>query len=128
MTGVDSGRRGRNLRIGDPEREQAMKLLGEHFSAGRLEIHEYDERCQRIAQARFGSQLDVLFEDLPEPRPSTGETTPATAVRPPAIAGKVVLAVGAVALLVFLVVVARQFGLVLLLPLVAVFLFTQRRR
>ncbi|MFC7341440.1 DUF1707 SHOCT-like domain-containing protein [Saccharopolyspora griseoalba] len=125
---MDSGRRGRNLRIGDPEREQAMKLLGEHFSAGRLEIHEYDERCQQIAQARFGSQLDALFDDLPEPRPRTGEPAPVASARPPAVAGKAVLAVGAVVLLVFLVVVARQFGLILLLPLVAVFLFTRYRR
>ena len=105
-----------------------MKLLGEHFAAGRLEIHEYDQRCQQAAQARFGSDIEVLFEDLPEPRPTGPETAPARSYRPPAAAGKVVLAVGAVALFVFLVVVARQVGLALLLPLVLVFFYTRRRR
>ncbi|GAA2339002.1 hypothetical protein GCM10009854_14290 [Saccharopolyspora halophila] len=127
---MDNGRQGRNLRIGDPEREQAMRLLGEHFSAGRLEIHEYDERCRQIAQARFGSELDVLFNDLPSPRPNDRAASSTPAPQNPGIpsrAGKIVLAVGAVVLLLFLVVVARQFGLVLLLPLVAIFFFTRRR-
>lgn len=105
-----------------------MKLLGEHFAAGRLEIHEYDQRCQQVAQSRFGSDLEVLFEDLPEPRPTGHETAPTSSYRPSAAAGKVVLAVGAVALFVFLVVVARQFGLALLLPLVVIFFYTRGRR
>lgn len=107
-----------------------MRLLGEHFSAGRLEIHEYDERCRQIAQARFGSELDVLFSDLPSPRPNhrTTESTPAArASRLPSRTGKFVLAAGALFLLLFLVVIARQFGLVVLLPLVAFVFFTLRR-
>ncbi|MCI2419114.1 DUF1707 domain-containing protein [Saccharopolyspora sp. K220] len=125
---MDNGRRGKDLRIGDPERERAMRLLGEHFSAGRLEVHEYDERCQQAAVARFSSELDALFDDLPAPRPNNPPVVPAAAAaRSVPTSGKVVLAICAAALLVFLIVVARQLGLVLLVPLVALIWFTWRR-
>ncbi|TDD04860.1 DUF1707 domain-containing protein [Saccharopolyspora terrae] len=126
MGRVDSGRRGKDLRIGDPERERAIRLLGEHFSAGRLELAEYDERSKLAAGARFGSELDGLFDDLPGPRPF-GELAPAT-TRPAPSVGNIALAVGAVALLLALVVVARPIGLMLLLPTVAIIWFMWRRR
>lgn len=103
-----------------------MRLLGEHFSAGRLELAEYDERCRQAAAARFGSELDELFDDLPGPRPG-GELTPA-ATRTAPSAGKIAIAVGAVAVLLALVLVARQIGLILLLPTLAIIWFTWRRR
>ncbi|WP_235883554.1 DUF1707 SHOCT-like domain-containing protein [Saccharopolyspora elongata] len=127
---MDNGRRGKDLRIGDPERENAMRLLGEHFSAGRLDVTEYDERCRLAAAARFRSELTPLFDDLPEPQPSEPPRPVAPAIRaaaPPAAAGKIVLAVCAVVLVVFLLVVARQLALVLLLPLIAVLWFSWRR-
>lgn len=46
-----------------------IALLGEHFSAGRLEIDEFDERCGRAARARFRSDVAALFADLPPPHP-----------------------------------------------------------
>ncbi|WP_406688778.1 DUF1707 domain-containing protein [Saccharopolyspora sp. ID03-671] len=122
---MDSGRRGRDLRIGDPERERAMRLLGEHFSAGRLELAEYDERCRQAAGARFGSELDELFDDLPGPRPV--ELAPAT-TRPAPSAGAIALTVGAIAAGIALVVVARQIGVLLLIPMLAIIWFTWRRR
>ncbi|MEV0702088.1 DUF1707 domain-containing protein [Saccharopolyspora sp. NPDC050389] len=127
---MDNGRRGKDLRIGDPERENAMRLLGEHFSAGRLDVTEYDDRCRQAATARFRSELNPLFDDLPEPRPSEPPRPVPSAIRaaaPPAAAGKIVLAVCAVVLVVFLLVVARQLALVLLLPLIAVLWFSWRR-
>ncbi|MEB3368124.1 DUF1707 SHOCT-like domain-containing protein [Saccharopolyspora mangrovi] len=123
---MDSGRRGKDLRIGDPERERAMRLLGEHFSAGRLELAEYDERCRQAAAARFGSELDGLFDDLPGPLPS-GELTPAATRNTPSPA-KIAMAVGAVVALLALVLVARQIGLILLIPALAIIFFTWRRR
>ncbi|WP_433870042.1 DUF1707 SHOCT-like domain-containing protein [Saccharopolyspora sp. CA-218241] len=66
---MDEGRRRGELRIGDPEREQVMRMLGEHLSARRLDVHEYDERCRAAADARYRRDLDRLFTDLPEPRP-----------------------------------------------------------
>lgn len=106
-----------------------MRLLGEHFSAGRLDVHEYDERCQQVATARFRSELNALFEDLPEPRPSTPPQQQAPAVRtamPPA-AGKIVLAICAAIMVIFLVVVARQLAPILLIPLIAILWLSWRR-
>ncbi|RRO13243.1 DUF1707 domain-containing protein [Saccharopolyspora rhizosphaerae] len=102
-----------------------MRLLGEHFSAGRLELAEYDERCRSAAAARFGSELDELFEDLPEPRPSRELSPAARRGAPPA--GRIAIAVGAAAVLVALVLVARQFGLILLIPTLVIFWFAWRR-
>ncbi|MGW3472479.1 DUF1707 SHOCT-like domain-containing protein [Saccharopolyspora sp. NPDC000995] len=125
---MENGRRGKDLRIGDPERESAMRLLGEHFSAGRLDVHEYDERCQQVATARFRSELNALFEDLPEPRPGAQpQQTPATRTAMPPAAGKIVLAICAAVLVIFLVVVARQLAPILLIPLIAVFWLSWRR-
>ncbi|MBB5155107.1 DUF1707 SHOCT-like domain-containing protein [Saccharopolyspora phatthalungensis] len=127
---MENGRRGKDLRIGDPERENAMRLLGEHFSAGRLDVQEYDERCQQAAAARFGSELDALFEDLPAPRPSN----PPRSVVPEALPamrraarGNLVVVICAAVLIIFLIVAARQLALVLLVPLAAMIWFYWRR-
>lgn len=32
----------RDYRIGDAERQEAMDALGKHFTAGRLDVTEYD--------------------------------------------------------------------------------------
>ncbi len=56
---------GGNLRVGDAERETAIKVLGEHLTAGRLDVGEYDQRCADAVAARFQSDLRALFADLP---------------------------------------------------------------
>ncbi|MHA6798432.1 DUF1707 SHOCT-like domain-containing protein [Bounagaea algeriensis] len=124
----------RDVRIGDSERQQAMRLLGEHFSAGRLELAEYDQRCQDAAAARFRSDLRPLFADLPAPGPDVLE--PAAPPRsPPARSSgggfplrKVVLIAGAAILGVVLLLTLKQLGLVLLIPLaIALWSGTLRR-
>lgn len=65
------------LRIGDAEREQALRALGEHMSAGRLDIDEYGDRSARVSSARTRNDLVALFTDLPAPRPSFRTATPA---------------------------------------------------
>ncbi|GLZ38559.1 DUF1707 domain-containing protein [Actinokineospora sp. NBRC 105648] len=65
------------LRIGDTEREDALRALGEHMSAGRLDIEEYGERSARITTAKTRGELQVLFTDLPAPRPAFGAPAPA---------------------------------------------------
>jgi hypothetical protein len=57
------------MRIGDTEREQALAALGEHMSAGRLNIDEYGERSAKVTAARTRSELVDVFTDLPSPRP-----------------------------------------------------------
>lgn len=53
------------VRIGTAEREEAMTLLGEHFSAGRLTLVEFDERVATAGSARTRGDLVPLFADLP---------------------------------------------------------------
>lgn len=64
------------LRIGNRERELAMAALDEHLREGRLEPGEYAERSAVASTARFRSELDALFDDLPEPRPSYPRSRP----------------------------------------------------
>jgi hypothetical protein len=54
-----------SMRIGDEDREQAAAILGDHFSAGRLEHAEFDERIARIYAARTEADLAPVFVDLP---------------------------------------------------------------
>lgn len=58
------------LRIGDTEREQAARAIGEHFAQGRLTNDEYDERLERVWKAKTFGELRPMFSDLPGPRPA----------------------------------------------------------
>lgn len=61
------------IRISDSEREDALGKLGEHMSAGRLDIDEYGERSAMVATAKTRGELLALFGDLPEPKPTFGQ-------------------------------------------------------
>ncbi len=65
-----------HVRIGDTEREAALRALGEHMGAGRLTVDEYGERSARVAAAKTRGDVADLFADLPEPRPRFGPVTP----------------------------------------------------
>ncbi|HEU5270085.1 MAG TPA: DUF1707 domain-containing protein [Jatrophihabitans sp.] len=71
MTGWQIGpyQSGRDVRIGTEEREQAVQLLSQHLSAGRLELAEFEERVTAAYGARTAGQLAALFADLPGPLP-----------------------------------------------------------
>jgi Domain of unknown function (DUF1707) len=58
-----------SLRIGNDERDAAIKALDEHLTAGRLDAEEYGERVAQASVARTREGLDGLFVDLPEPHP-----------------------------------------------------------
>ena len=58
------------LRIGDKERDAALKMLQEHHAYGRLDAHEFDERMGRALRARTQGVIDELFVDLPDPKPA----------------------------------------------------------
>jgi hypothetical protein len=72
---------GATVRVGDEEREQAARALGDHYAAGRLDRAEYDERLDQAFSARTRADLAALFRDLPEPRP--GRSGHATRTAPP---------------------------------------------
>jgi hypothetical protein len=58
-------------RIGDADRDQAVAFLQEHMAKGRIDASEFDDRMSRALKAKTGSELSILFADLPEPRPPT---------------------------------------------------------
>jgi Domain of unknown function (DUF1707) len=56
-------------RIGDADRDQAVAFLQEHMAQGRIDTSEFDDRMSRALKAKTASELAILFDDLPEPRP-----------------------------------------------------------
>jgi TM2 domain-containing membrane protein YozV len=58
-----------SLRIGTAEREEANRLLGEHFAEGRLSMDEYETRVSAAYAATTRADLRGLFGDLPQPHP-----------------------------------------------------------
>jgi Domain of unknown function (DUF1707) len=56
-------------RIGDADRDQAVGFLQEHMAQGRIDSSEFDDRMSRALKAKTASELAVLFDDLPDPRP-----------------------------------------------------------
>ena len=55
------------IRISDSDRERAMADLAMHYTDGRLDHEEYDERLDAVWTARTRADLAVLFDDLPRP-------------------------------------------------------------
>lgn len=56
-----------HVRIADSDRERAMADLAMHYTDGRLDHEEYDERLDAVWTARTRADLAVLFADLPRP-------------------------------------------------------------
>jgi hypothetical protein len=54
-----------HLRAADTDRAAVASLLGQHMSAGRLTLEEFDERLSRAYAARTFGELDELTADLP---------------------------------------------------------------
>lgn len=67
------------LRISDQNRESALTALGEHMTAGRIDIEEYGERSARITAAKTRGELVEIFADLPAPHPQYDEVPQAVA-------------------------------------------------
>jgi hypothetical protein len=64
------------MRIGDADRETALTALGEHLSAGRIDLDEYGERSAKVTAAKTRGELAELFTDLPAPHPVFGAPPP----------------------------------------------------
>lgn len=75
------------MRIGDADRETALSALGDHLSAGRIDVDEYGERSAKVTAAKTRGELAELFTDLPAPHPVFGAPPPGTAVEKPKPAG-----------------------------------------
>lgn len=73
-----------SLRVGTAEREEAGRILGEHFAQGRLSTEEYESRVSASFEAKNRADLRALFDDLPAPVPSFLRPPPSQApVRQP---------------------------------------------
>ncbi|MEV6832813.1 DUF1707 domain-containing protein [Amycolatopsis sp. NPDC051102] len=57
------------LRIGTAEREEAARLLADHFGMGRITPDEYETRVTDAYAAATLGALRPLFRDLPQPHP-----------------------------------------------------------
>jgi hypothetical protein len=66
-----------HMRVSDAERQAVTDRLAEHFSAGRLDQAEFDERVGRAMSAKTRADLNGLFDDLPETG-APAATDPAT--------------------------------------------------
>ncbi|HEU5475871.1 MAG TPA: DUF1707 domain-containing protein [Actinophytocola sp.] len=81
------------LRIGTQEREDAVRVLGEHFAAGRLPMDEYEQRVGAALEAQARGDLRPLFRDLPAPYPPFMAPPPPAPLIPVPTAPPVELAV-----------------------------------
>jgi hypothetical protein len=70
------------MRIGTTDRDRAMSALGRHFSDGRLDLDELEERSGLAATARTTAELARLFSDLPGGLPAA-VAAPQVHTRPP---------------------------------------------
>jgi hypothetical protein len=69
-----------HLRVSDAERNAVAERLASHYSDGRLDQAEFDERVGRAMSAKTRGDLDGLFDDLPDSGPASapgnGEAVP----------------------------------------------------
>ncbi|MBO0806002.1 MAG: DUF1707 domain-containing protein [Nocardiopsaceae bacterium] len=60
------------MRVSDAERSKVADLLGRHYSDGRLDKQELDERVSRAMSAKTRADLNGLLDDLPDLDPPAG--------------------------------------------------------
>ena len=69
-----------HLRAADADRAAVATVLGQHMSAGRLTMDEYDERLSRAYAAKTYGELEQITADLPAaglaPRPAAAPSPP----------------------------------------------------
>jgi hypothetical protein len=115
------------IRISDSEREDALGKLGEHMSAGRLDIDEYGERSAKVATAKTRGELLRLFGDLPEPKPTFGQPRPVAPVRRErSFAEKFVPVAAPIAVILLVAGVLVAFKIGFFVPFLFLFLFFNR--
>lgn len=72
----------RILRASDADRDAAVDRLRHHGAVGRLTVDELTDRIDKALDAKTLGQLDDLFVDLPDDRPTLATMPPPVA--PPA--------------------------------------------
>ena len=62
---AERGDGGSGIRASDAERSEVAELLSKHYTEGRLDKIELDERIERAMTAKTRSELSGLLTDLP---------------------------------------------------------------
>jgi hypothetical protein len=92
-----------HLRVSDAERNAVAERLAAHYSDGRLDQAEFDDRVGRAMSAKTRGDLDGLFDDLPDPGPTgapgNGDAVPYRRRRGRGVGRMILLVVLAVAAL-----------------------------
>src|ERR1700751_2838089 len=70
-----------SLRVSDAERDETLRILGEHASVGRLTLDELEERSGRALAAKTRGELATPPGALPQ-EPGQGRPAPAVAKKP----------------------------------------------
>jgi hypothetical protein len=70
-----------SLRVSDAERDETLRVLGDHASVGRLTLDELEDRSSRALAAKTRGELAVLVSDLPQ-EAGPGHSAPAVAKKP----------------------------------------------
>jgi Domain of unknown function (DUF1707) len=73
-----------DIRVSDAERNAVTERLAAHYSDGRLDQAEFDERVGRTMAAKTRGDLTGLFDDLPETETGAGADGPRGPVGPSA--------------------------------------------
>lgn len=73
----------RLLRASDAERAEACEALGRHFTVGRLDLRDFEDRTGAASAARTLGDLQDLFDDLPLPHPGSRYANADNAAQPP---------------------------------------------
>ncbi|MDX2703366.1 DUF1707 domain-containing protein [Streptomyces sp. PA03-6a] len=63
------------LKISDPERDDAVERLKDHYAAGRLTLSELEERVADAYQAATAAQLGAITADLPAEVKASGRAS-----------------------------------------------------
>ncbi len=64
------------MRVSDAERNEVADRLSKHYSDGRLNQAEFDERLHRAMDAKTQEDFGGLFDDLPDLPDQSGRTPP----------------------------------------------------
>ena len=77
---AERGYGGSTIRASDAERAEVAELLSKHYTEGRLDKTELDERMDQAMKAKTRGELTVLLNDLPrapQPQPQPSVPVPA---------------------------------------------------
>jgi len=66
----------RDIRVSDADRHVVIDELRVHFSLGRLDLAELEDRVTAALESRTRGDLEPLLTDLPELRPSSSGGPP----------------------------------------------------